>query len=209
MSTNNTIIAISREFMSGGHAIGKLLAKALGYNFYDKEILAMASESSGIKPEIMESMDEKPASSFLYSVAMNFLSPDQIHPWYSDVPMDQQVYQAQADAVRKAAEEGPCVIVGRSAGYILDDCPNLINIFIHAPVEDRIKKLMTEDKVSYNKAKESVTKTDKRRANYYNTYTGKKWGEPDDYDLCLNTSKLDDETAVALLKDFVEKLKKA
>ena len=126
---------------------------------------------------------------------------------YVDMPLSHKVFLAQFDTIKKIAEEGPCVIVGRCADYALSDFGNCLSVFIHAPLEDRlerIKKKYPEEK-DMSKLKDMIVKTDKSRANYYNYYSSKKWGRADSYDLCINSSILGVDGTVELIYDFLEK----
>ena len=207
----NTIITIGREFGSGGCEIGHKLAEKLGIKCYDKDMLDLAAKESGICQEIFESHDEKPTNSFLYSLVMDTYSFGYSSGSYTDMPLNHKVFLAQFDAIKKIADEGPCVLVGRCADYALESYPNVVSIFIRADMEDRIRRVATRLDLTDAKAKDLINKTDKKRASYYNYYTNKKWGEAASYELCLNSSELGVQgTAKAieqyiLLKESIEK----
>ena len=123
---------------------------------------------------------------------------------YMDMPLDQKVFLAQFDAIKKIANEGPCVMVGRCADYALSSYPNCISIFIHAPLEDRIERICQKQQINENTAKDLITKTDKKRASYYNFYSNKKWGAASSYDLSVNSSVLGIDRTVEFIKDFID-----
>lgn len=200
----NSIITIGREFGSGGREIGMKLAEAFDVKCYDKELLSVAAKESGLCQEIFAAHDERPTNSFLYSLVMDTYSLGYISNPYMDMPLDQKVFLAQFDAIKKIANEGPCVIVGRCADYALSNYPNCISIFVHAPLEDRIQRICEKQQINENAAKDLITKTDKKRANYYNFYSNKKWGAASSYDLSVNSSVLGIERTVEFIKDFID-----
>ena len=202
MSTN-TIITIERQYGSGGHLIGEKLAESLGIPFYDSELIKVAAKESGICEEIFESFDEKPTTSFLYSLVMDSYSMGYTASGYSDMPINHKIFLAQFDTIKKLAEEASCVMVGRCADYALEDYPNVVSVFITANDDDKIKRLQDLYKVDASKAKDIMIKTDKQRASYYNYYSNKKWSDPRSYDLCLNSSVTGPE-AVDVILNFAK-----
>ena len=204
MSTN-TIITIERQYGSGGHLIGEKLAESLGIPFYDSELIKVAAKESGICEEIFESFDEKPTTSFLYSLVMDSYSMGYTASGYSDMPINHKIFLAQFDTIKKLAEEASCVMVGRCADYALEDYPNVVSVFITANDDDKIKRLQDLYKVDASKAKDIMIKTDKQRASYYNYYSNKKWGDPKSYDMCINSSAVGPEGAVDLIMELAKK----
>ena len=203
MSDKKLIITIGRQFGSGGREIGIALAKELGIKFYDKEMLKRAAKESGLCEELFESHDEKPTNSFLYSLVMDTYSLGFSTGSFSDMPINHKVFLAQFDTIKKIASEESCVMVGRCADYALEEFDNVINIFVYADLDKRIEKIANELNVSKQKAKDIVTKNDKRRASYYNYYTNKEWGAANSYDLCINSSKIGIEGTVKAIKDYI------
>lgn len=203
MAKNHTVITIGRQYGSGGHDIGKKLAEELEITFYDEELLDRAAKDSGLCQELFENHDEKPTNSFLYSLVMDTYSTGYASSAFTEMPLNHKVFLAQFETIKKIAEEGPCVIVGRCADYALADFPNVVNVFLHADLESRIVRIARRRDVTDAKAKDLIHKTDKRRASYYNYYTSKKWGEAAGYDLCLNTSTLGIDGTIQMIKDFV------
>ncbi len=204
MAMTNSIITIGRQFGSGGKEIGEKLAEALGIKCYDKELLSAAAKDSGFCQDIFKAHDERPTNSFLYSLVMDTYSLGYMSNPYMDMPLDQKVFLAQFETIKKIANEGPCVIVGRCADYALSDYPNCISVFIHAPLEDRIERICTRQQMNENAAKDLITKTDKKRASYYNFYSNKKWGATSSYDLSVNSSVLGIDKTVDFIKNFID-----
>ena len=205
----NHIYTIGREFGSGGYEVGRMLAERLGIKLYDKELMAQAAKSSGFCKEIFENHDEKPTSSFLYSLVMDTYSGGSYSSApFLDMPLNHKVFLAQFDTIKKIAEQESCVIVGRCADYALADNPDCLNIFVHAEMEDRISWISKRKDLTENKARDLIQKTDKQRASYYNYYTCKKWGDSRSYDLCLNTSKISKEACVDMILEFRNRMNK-
>lgn len=201
---SNLIITIGRQFGSGGRQVGKKLAEELGINYYDKEILNVAAKESGLCQTLFENHDEKPTSSFLYSLVMDTYSMGYNSGSYLDMPLNHKVFLAQFDAIKKLAERESCVIVGRCADYALEEFDNVFHVFIHADKDFRVKNVMEYDSVTETKARDLVSKNDKQRASYYNYYTSKKWGDAKGYDLCLNSALLGVDGCVELIKHMIE-----
>ena len=204
MAVSDMIITIGRQFGSGGHEIGRKLAAELGYKIYDKELLKMQAEHSGIAEKVLESYDESPTNSLLYSIVMD------VYPSmnYVGTSLNQQIFQAQFDTIRKLKDEGNCVIIGRGADYILRDCPNLVSVFITASLDMRVARVAEYEKCSEAKARDIVNKSDKKRASFYNFQTEKKWGQASSYHLCIDSSAVGYDGAVELIKNFVQLRKK-
>ena len=203
---DNLVITIGRQYGSGGLKIARMLADKMGIKCYDKELLAVAAEDSGFCEEILKQHDEKPSNSFLYSMVMD--------PYYMggantfmDMPLNQKVFLAQFDAIKKLAQHESCVIVGRCADYALEEHDNKISIFITADIEDCIDFSINELGDEPAKAKDIITKTNKKRASYYNYYTNKKWGSAESYDLCINRSRTGFEGAVEAILSYIDIVK--
>ena len=196
----NTIITIGREFGSAGREIGYKVAKEFGIKLYDKEMLARAAKESGICEEIFESHDEKPTSSFLYSLVMDTYSMGYSGNTYTDMPINHKVFLAQFDAIKKIADEGPCILVGRCADYILKDIKNCTSVYLYADREFRKNRV----KEIYGSNAEIMDKEEKNRADYYNYYTGNRWGDINNYDFAINTSKVSFEEAADLIYRFAK-----
>lgn len=201
------IVTIGRESGSGGRRIGLALAEALGVKCYDKELVKEAAAHSGLCEDILETHDEVPTRSFLYSLVMDTYSMS-YHAGHVDMPMEQKVFLAQYNTIKHIAETENAVFVGRCADYALEDDPDLVSVFITGEREDKIHHVMETYEMNYDKAKDYVQKTDKRRANYYNYYSNKRWGEATSYDLCLNRSKLGFDGTVEAIVEYIRLKKK-
>lgn len=200
----NSIITIGREYGSAGREIGYKVAEAFGIKLYDKEMLARAAKESGICEEIFETHDERPTNSFLYSLVMDTYSMGYSGNTYTDMPINHKVFLAQFDAIKKIADEGPCILVGRCADYALESYKNVVSVFIHADLSSRIRRIARIYDLTDAKAKERIIKTDKSRASYYNYYTNKKWSDAESYELCLTSSRLGIEGTAKAIIDYVQ-----
>lgn len=199
----DTIITIGRQCGSGGREVGIALAKDLNIPYYDKELLKRAAKESGLCEEVFEKFDEKPTSSLLYSIVMDPYSLG-IGANGIDMPINHKVFLAAFDTIKKIADEGPCVMIGRCADYALADYSNVVNFFLFAPLEDRIKRVAERKELTPEKAKDYIQKTEKQRASYYNYYTTKKWGATTSYNYCLDTSVLGIDGTVELIKHIID-----
>lgn len=192
------VITIGRQYGSGGKEIGEKIAQRLGYTFYDKELLTMAAEESGFSPAAMQHYDEKPAGSLIYSLYLTGAASS------DNLPLNQQLAFAQFNVIRKVAQQDNCVIVGRCADYILREKKNLLTVFLHAPMEHRVRRVMAEQGIdSPTLAEKNIKKQDKARAEYYNFFTHKKWGDAGSAMFSLDTSILDADGIAALIADLV------
>ena len=196
------LVTISREYGSGGRKIGKILAEKLGVPLYDKEIIDMAVEKSGLSRDIIETAELRAKSSFSYSLssAMSFGEG-----YIGDnVSLNEKLFITQVDVINQIASMGEGVIVGRCADYILREMPGVTNVFIHAELEDRIRRSIDEYGADSQKAKSIVQTYDKARANYYNYHTCQKWGEYSNYNLSINSSYITEEEAANLIVSYIE-----
>lgn len=198
----NLVITIGRQCGSGGKRIGEIVAQKLGVKCYDKELLTLAAKNSGLCEELFETHDEKPTSSFLYSLVMDTYSMGYSNSAYMDMPLNHKIFLAQFDTIKKLADEESCVIVGRCADYALAEYPNVVSVFVTGNDEERIEYLKQLYKVETAKAKDIMVKTDKKRASYYNYYSSKKWGDSRSYDLCINSSSVGIDGAVDMILEL-------
>lgn len=204
----NTVITIGRQFGSAGREIGEKVAEYFGIKYYDKELLTRAAQESGFCEEMIQNHDEKPTNSFLYNLVMDTYSFGYNNSSFVDMPISHKVFLAQFDTIKKVAEEGPCVIVGRCADYALADRTNVVNLFIYGNEDAKVKHVMKKFNLSEAKAKDMMIKKDKQRQSYYNYYSSKKWGRADSYDLCINSSVLGEEGTVKLIVQYIEDFEK-
>lgn len=201
----NTVITIGRQFGSAGREIGERVAEYFGIKCYDKELLSRAAKESGFCEEMIQNHDERPTNSFLYNLVMDTYSFGYNASSFIDMPISHKVFLAQFDTIKKIADEGPCVIVGRCADYALSEYKNCVNLFIYANEQAKIKHLCERfQDLNEQKARDMIIKKDRQRQSYYNYYSSKKWGRADSYDLCIDSSKLGIDGTVKLIAQYVE-----
>ncbi len=200
--SKNYVIALGREFCSGGREIGKMLAKRLGINYYDNIELRARAKEFGIDEGIFEMFDEQPTRSFLFSLVMD--------PYAIDNAVNSgKVIEAQRKVIEKAAEQGSCVIVGRRADKILEDRDdiNVVSVFIGADIDDRVKRYIESTEIKDAKAaRRTIERKDRERASYYNYLGDGRWGRAGNYTICFSTSKMDKEKICDIICDYINKL---
>ena len=215
MEKMKKIITISREYGSGGRIIGKKIAENLGYNFYDREIIDMAAEDSGLSPEFIEKTEQNISSGWLYNLLLGTsyagttagATTQQIGT--QSLPLADQVFNAERKTILSLTDK-PSVIVGRCADYILRtsdtvDSKDLLNIFIYADFDDKVKRIMERQSMDEKAARKAVQQVDKCRANHYNTFTEDTWGDRKIYDLLVNSSTLGIDQTIEMLTAFIQK----
>ena len=202
------IITVARQFGSGGKEIAKALADELGIDFYDKELISMAAKESGMSPEVFEKIDEQATNSLLYSLSMGLYNFGNGFSAMGDLPVNDKLYIIQHKMIKKLADKGPCVILGRCGDYVLKDYDNVVSIFINADMEYRKEHAIKYHNVDKRRAEQVVNKADKNRANYYSFYSGQKWGQAQNYDLCINSGRMTRDDAVSVIKTYVSLLDK-
>lgn len=200
----NYVITIARGYGSGGRTIGKRLADELGIPFYDRELLRLASDDSGINEELFGKADEKLKNSLLFKVAKKTYKGELIPPDREDFVSNDNLFNYQAKVIKELAATESCVIVGRCADFILKDMDNVIKIFVHAPLQDCIDTLSTMSSDSKREIEKKIYAIDKRRAEYYTYYTGRKWEDAKNYDLCLNSSQLGFDKCIELVRAYMK-----
>lgn len=200
----NKIITISRLYGSGGREIGKKLAEQLDIPFYDYELIERAANESGFAKETFENAESKATNSFLYSIAMGMNSYGNQELGYNTLSLDDRIYLAQSEVIRSIAQEGPCVIVGRCADFVLKDMPNLISVFIWADMDYRIKRAMENDELDEDKAEHQMKKIDKQRRNYYNYHANNRWGQSENYDISIRSDKIGIENCAKVIASYVD-----
>jgi cytidylate kinase len=198
------VITIARGYGSGGRTIGRMLAKELGINFYDRELLRLASDDSGINEELFARADEKLKKSLLFKIARKAYKGELIPPDSEDFVSNDNLFNYQAKIIRELYEQESCVIVGRAADYILKDYENVIKVFVHAPMDACVRTLKEMMGGSEKDLEKQIEAIDKRRAEYYKYYTGRNWEDAKNYDLCLNSSQLGFEKCVEIVKTYLD-----
>ena len=186
------IITISREYGSGGRQVGLTVAKKLGMEFYDKELIDAAAKEIGFPTEMIADREQRLTNSLLYNFAMGTLYGIAYprEPKVSELPLTEQIYQAQKKAIEEAAKRGSCIFVGRCADYILKSRPDVLRVFIYADRDIRKRRAIEEYGEIEEYIDEFMYQTDKRRRIHYENYTNQKWGSRENYDLMLNSGDL-------------------
>ncbi|MBQ4280188.1 MAG: cytidylate kinase-like family protein [Rikenellaceae bacterium] len=197
----NFVIAVGRQFGSGGREIGKQLAARFGIGYYDKELMKLAAKESGVTEEFFEKADERTPGTLMHALSVALTMGG--GAFQSNALSGENLFRFQSEVIRQLAAEQSCVIVGRTADYILRANPRCVNIFVHAPMEVRVGRIATLQDLSPRKAEELIRKTDKSRAAYYNYYTGKTWGDSASYHLSVDSSALGIDTTTGYIEQFV------
>lgn len=199
----NRVITIARSYGSGGRKMGRLLAKELGYEYYDREILRIASDESGISEELFRQADEKQRIP-LFRIAREVYTGEVIPPDSDDFISNENLFRYQAKIIRELAATRNCVIVGRCANFILRGRDNVLNVFVTAPVVDCVRRVMETDGLNLEEAEKKIKKIDKRRADYFKYFTGRQWQDAALYDLCLNTGHISEQKCVDIVRAYMD-----
>ena len=189
----HTVITIGSQFGSGGRIVAQRVAESLRIPFYDKAVIDLAAKETGLSEEFIRQAEQKKTSSFLYNLYMST----------QNLPVSDQVFIAESDVIRKVAAVGPCVIVGRCADYVLRNQEGVLNLFIHAPLDERIFRAKEEYKVEAADVRAYVLKQDKRRAAFYEHFSDRVWGKAENYHLAIN-STIGLDTTVDLILALAE-----
>ncbi len=197
------VITIARGYGSGGRTMGKLLSEELGIHYYDRELLRLASDKSGINEAMFEKADEKLRKSILYRIARKEYKGEQIPPDSDDFVSNDNLFNFQAKVIKGLADQESCVIVGRCADYILRDKDNVVKIFVHASLEDCVIRLEDMFSLSKSELEKKIKGIDKRRADYYKYFTGRDWNIAQNYDLCLNSQQLGYDKCIEIVKSYL------
>lgn len=199
----NFVITIARGYGSGGRTIGKMLSEELGVPYYDRELLRLASDESGINEALFAHADEKLQSSLLFRTARGAYTGELIPPDSDDFVSNRNLFTFQAKVIRELAAASSCILIGRCADYILRDMDNVLRIYVHAPFDYCVKRAMEiHPDMSEEEVARLIRRTDKRRADYYLYFTGRNWKNAENYDLCLNSSDLGWDKCVRLVKAY-------
>ena len=203
------IITIARQYGSGGREIGNQVAERLGIPLYDKEIIHDAAERGNLHPEVLKRADEAAANSLLSTLAMGSNVLGTTMQFGYKMPLNDKLFVLQSDVIRGYAKEGSCVIIGRCADYVLREEPNILRLFIYGDLEHRRERVaLRHPEVKSSQVVDIIAKTDRRRASYYNFYTGNKWGKYDNYDMAINSSTLGIEGTAQIIVEYALRLMK-
>ena len=201
----NTVITIARSYGSGGRTLGKLLAEELHINCYDRELLRMASDESGINEALFGAADEKKKNQSLFRIAQNIYKGE-VFPPDSDVfTSDDNLFNYQAKVIKELAASESCVIIGRCADFVLKDFDNITRLFLYAPKENCIQRILNQEGGDEKEISKKIDKIDKYRAEYYRYYTGRNWYDARNYDFCIDTSSRSYSYLIGLVKSFIER----
>jgi len=193
------IITISRQYGSGGREVGEKLAKELGYAYYDKEVIRKAISDNDISEEFLEKDGESLGTMFSYFLSFSNATTDKNE---ESLPLPDRVFLIQARAMKQLATEGPCVIIGRCADYIMRDEPDLLRVLVYSDMDSRLKRVMQRNELSEKGAAARIKKTDRSRQLYYEQYTDMRWGDAFNYDVSLSTSTFGIDRTVDIIKDI-------
>ena len=201
----NTVITIARSYGSGGRTLGKLLAEELHINCYDRELLRMASDESGINEALFGAADEKKKNQSLFRIAQNIYKGE-IFPPDSDVfTSDDNLFNYQAKVIKELAASESCVIIGRCADFVLKVFDNITRLFLYAPKENCIQRILNQEGGDEKEISKKIDKIDKYRAEYYRYYTGRNWYDARNYDFCIDTSSRSYSNLIGLVKSYIER----
>lgn len=201
---DNVVITIARQYGSGGKTVGEMLAKEMGIPFYNDNLLKMASEESGISEQLFRQLDEKLKNSLFNRVSLDIYTGELIPPESSDFVSEKNLFNYQAEIIKRLAKTQSCVIIGRAADFILKDYPNVVSVFVHGSKEFNLARAMEYNSMTEEEMKKFIVKTDKYRADYYKHYTGREWTDSRNYDLCLNSSKLGFQKCVEEIQAYIK-----
>ena len=202
----NYIVTIAREYGSGGRECGKKLAELTGYKFYDKDLITLAAQKSGMSTDALNSVDEKAASSLLYTLALGS-SIYNSGMGSVNLPINDKLFVVQSQIIKDKANSGEgAIIVGRCADYVLSERDNVVKIYITSDFDTRVNTVIKRHDLTQSQARDLIIKTDKRRSNYYSYYTGEKWGKADKYDVVVSTARIGIDGAAGLIADYIKML---
>lgn len=201
---DNFVVTITRSCGSGGSIIANLLAKQLNIKVYDKELLKLASDDSGINERLFAMVDEDTKKSILYKVSKRVYNGELISPESNDFTSNDNLFNYQAKVLKELAKENSYIVIGRGADYVLRDNKNVIKIFVHANNEECILREMKRLGMERKEAEEWINKTNIYRGIYYRYHTGQKWRDAENYDLILNTSRFSYDECVEIIKMYIK-----
>lgn len=202
----NIVVTIARQYGSGGRTVGEMLANDLGIHYYDKELIKLAAEESGINETLFVQADENISKGnvLLTKIMKSVYRGQLLPPESDDFTSMQNLFNYQAEVVKKLAESESCVIVGRCADYVLKDYDNVVRVFVHAPQEFLMQEAAKKQPMRGKELEKFIEKTDKYRAEYHEYYTGRKWSDAGNYDLCIDSGKLGFDKCVEVIKAYIK-----
>ena len=198
------VVTIARQYGSGGKTVGKMLAKEMEIPWYSRDILKMASEESGISEQLFMQFDEKLRNNLLLRMTTDLYDGQVIPPGHKDFVSAKNLFNWQAEVIKRLAKSETCVIIGRAADYVLKDYPNVVSVFVHASPEFNLARAMERNSMTTAEMEKFIASTDKYRSDFYKHYTGRDWTDARNYDLCLNSGKLGFEKCVEEIKAYIK-----
>lgn len=202
--SENIVITIAREYGSGGHQLGEMLAKELGIKLYDNEFIRLAAQRSGMDEQYIVKNEQSIPSFWLKCI----LSKNSEQPLEGSLSADDVLFVAESRIVQDLAEEGSCVIVGRCADFVLKDYPKVLKVFCYSDLQSAVERCITRYGISAEDAEAEIRRVNRNRIHHYEYYTGRKWGSPHQYQLMLNTGSIGLDTACRLVKDIYREMEK-
>ena len=200
----HTVITIARSYGSGGRTLGRLLARELGYHYYDRELLRLASDDSGIHERLFGEVDEKIKTKSIFGAGQNIYKGGVLPPESGAFVSDDNLFNYQAKVIKEVAAKESCVIIGRCADYILKDYDNVIKLYFYAPKEDCIARVLEQNGGTEAEITRKIEKINKYRSDYCRYHTGSDWTDARKYDLCLNTSSMSYEKLIEAVKAYID-----
>lgn len=200
----NIVVTIARQYGSGGKTVGEMYAKELGIPCYGMNLLKMASEESGINEQLFMQFDEKLRSNLLLRMTTDLYDGKVIPPGHKDFVSAKNLFNWQAEVIKRLAKSETCVIIGRAADFVLKDYPNVVSVFVHASPEFNLARAMERNSMTTAEMEKFIASTDKYRSDFYKHYTGREWTDARNYDLCLNSGKLGLEKCVEEIKAYIK-----
>ncbi|BFK19417.1 cytidylate kinase-like family protein [Mediterraneibacter glycyrrhizinilyticus] len=201
---DNIVVTIARQYGSGGKTIGEMYAKEMGIPCYGRNLLQMAADESGISEQLFMQLDEKLRNSPLLRMTTDVYDGKVIPPGQKDFVSAKNLFNYQAEIIKRLAKTENCVIIGRAADFVLKDDPNVVSVFVHASPEFNLARAMERNSMTTAEMEKFIASTDKYRAEYYKHYTGREWSDARNYDLCLNSGKLGFEKCVEEIKAYIK-----
>jgi cytidylate kinase len=198
------VITIARGYGSGGRTIGKMLSEKLGIPYYDRDLLRLASDDSGINQDLFAKADEKLKKTLLFKIAKKVYKGELIPPDSDEFVSNDNLFNYQAKIIKELANTQTCIIIGRCADYVLKDYDNVVKVFVHAPLESCVKTLREMTSRPDKEIEKQILSIDKHRAEYYRYYTGRNWDDAKNYDLCLNSDHLGFAKSVDIVNAYID-----
>lgn len=198
------VVTIARQYGSGGKTVGEMYAKELGIPCYGMNLLKMASEESGINEQLFMQFDEKLRNNLLLRMTTDLYDGKVIPPGHKDFVSAKNLFNWQAEVIKRLAKSETCVIIGRAADFVLKDYPNVVSVFVHASPEFNLARAMERNSMTTAEMEKFIASTDKYRSDFYKHYTGREWTDARNYDLCLNSGKLGFVKCVEEIKAYIK-----